>query len=107
MSNAIRSVRVFAGSVESASLEFAGTEMPAMLALVEFDRGYECKFVFIAGAPVALIVNAPKDGTNELRGTAKDPRGWDVEFDADLRGRRVVGTYRQPHDRGTFVLDEV
>jgi hypothetical protein len=107
MSNTIRSVRVFAGAVESASPEFAGTEIPAALVLVELDRSYECKFLFFVGGAIAMTVHAPRDQSNELRGRASDPRGWDTEFDADLRGNRVVGTYRQPHDHGTFVLDEM
>ena len=85
----------------------ANKRIAELLTLVELDRGYECKLIFFAGGALAMTVHAPREGSNELRGTAKDPRGWDTEFDADLRGSRVVGTYRQPHDRGTFVLDEV
>ena len=66
-----------------------------------------CKFVFFVGAAFPLTVNAPRDGSDELRGIAQDPRGWEVRFEAKLVGRRVTGSFQQPHDWGTFDLEEV
>jgi hypothetical protein len=107
VTDTIRNVRVFAGTVDSMSPQFQGLRAPATLTLVERDREFECRFVFFVGTALPLTVRAPKSGATALNGTARDPRGWDVSFAAELRGGRVEGTFVQPHDRGTFELEEV
>ncbi len=107
MTDAIQSVRVFAGTVFSASPQYQGESAPATLTLVERDHEYECRFVFFVGTALPLTVRAVKSGATRLSGTATDPRGWDVSFTAELSGDRVNGTFDQPHDRGTFALQEV
>jgi hypothetical protein len=103
----IRSVRVFAGTIQSAAPQFQGLRAPATLTLIEHNRDFECRFVFFVGTALPLTVRAPKSGATTLDGTACDPRGWDVSFAAELRGDRVEGTFVQPHDRGDFELEEV
>lgn len=98
--------RTFKGTVDSASPAFHGLHAPATLTLIERDTDYECRFVFDVGMPISLTVIASKHGGNRLKGTAKDPRGWDTAFAAELDGDRVTGTYAQPHDHGTFALAE-
>jgi hypothetical protein len=107
MSNAIQSVLVFAGTVESTGPEFVGLRAPAMLTLIEHDSDYECKFVFFADGALPFTVRAPKAKSLSFQGVAKDPRGWDVSFNAQLNGSVVTGTYVQPHDRGTFELEAI
>ena len=107
MSDTILTVQVFAGTVEAASPEFKGLRAPATLTLIERATDFECKFVFFVGEPLALTVRAPKTTAPALEGVAQDPRGWDVSFKAELIGRRVTGSYRQPHDWGTFALEAV
>ena len=104
MADTIRSVRVFAGTVDSSNKALS---VPATLTLVEREGEFECRFVFFVGEALPLSVRAPKSAGTTLRGTARDPRGWDVSFAAELKGERVNGTYDQPHDRGTFALREV
>lgn len=103
----IHNVHVFAGTVDSTSPGFQGLRAPATLTLIERDNDYECRFIFFVGGPLALTVLAPKAGGTVLKGTAQDPRGWDVAFTAELQGDRVTGSFAQPHDRGTFALEAV
>ena len=103
----IHSVRFFAGTVHSASVEFQGLQAPASLTLIEHDAEYECKFVFFVGGSLPLTVRATKSAGTALQGVAQDPRGWDVSFKAQLAGGRLTGLFSQPHDRGTFTLEAV
>ena len=107
MSDKTGNTRIFKGTVDSTSPAFAGLKVPATLTLIERDSDYECRFVFVVGAPLALTVIAPKGSGTAIKGTAKDPRGWDVLFVAELRRDRVIGSYNQPHDYGTFELSAV
>ena len=107
MSEAVRSVQVFAGTVDSASPQFRGLHAPATLTLIERDAEYECKFVFFVGGSLPITLRVAQDQWLGSSWRGPDPRGWDVSFKAELRGTRVTGTFVQPHDRGTFLLDAV
>jgi len=99
--------RKFEGTVDSASPAFQGLHAPATLTLVDRGDRYECQFVFVVGVPISFTLIATKNSQNKIEGSARDPRGWDVAFAARLDGDRVTGTFRQPHDHGTFELREV
>lgn len=99
--------RKFEGTVDSASPTFQGLHAPATLTLVDRGDRYECHFVFVVGVPISFTLIAKKNPQYKIEGSARDPRGWDVAFTARLDGDRVTGTFRQPHDHGTFELHEV
>jgi hypothetical protein len=101
-------MRRFEGTVDSTSPAFAGLHAPATLTLIGHETEYECRFVFVLdGVSIPMTVFAPGSGGNKISGTATDPRGWETAFAAELAGNRVIGSYEQPHDHGTFELVEV
>ena len=104
----INGVRIFAGFVTSDGELFAGKRAPAALTFIDRGDQYECKFLFFVNEfPVAITVFAPNTGQSTIAGQARDPRGWDVSFTAELQGSRVVGTFDQPHDHGGFAMQEI
>ena len=107
MSGTTSKTQTFEGTVDSTSPAFQGLHAPATLTPIEHDSEYECRFVFFVGGQIKLTVRAPKVGGTTVKGTAKDPRGWDVSFVAELKGNCVSGSYVQPHDHGTFTLKAV
>ena len=109
MANPIQSVRVFAGTIKSEREDLRDIEVPATLTLIERDQDYEFRFVMFVCGPLALNAVGQKSGseTPVFQGIAKDPRGWDVICRAHLVGNRIMGSYDQPQDKGSFALEEV
>lgn len=100
------SVRIFTGRITS-DIEETG---PAVVVLSSDLSGIQCRFIFFTGHSEVMIHlevdGATEEGILRVKGSARDPRGWDVTFAAVIRGDTILGQYQQPNDQGKFMLKE-
>lgn len=103
----ITNVRVFVGFTISGEMQ--DLIAPTVVTIIEYSDRIECRFVTFPGTPVALKAEIPVPEQGEkmvFEGKSQDPRGWTVQWTAELVGNEIMGTFTQPHDEGQFLLLE-
>ncbi len=112
--NSIEKVRIFTGYTVSKN---GALSTPSVVTIIETRAQLDCRFIAFVNFPLAFrdIVKIPAPGQKIVfrgveqlgsDGEANDQRGFLVNWEAELVGHEIQGSFKQPFDEGRFYLRE-